>query len=82
MKSIQEIAEETRELLYNLRTGATRIDKEDCSETLWDLCGYLADSDLRERLVLSLCEISSAQQEIDDVWEHCHTKVLHGNDVR
>lgn len=70
MKSIQEIAEETRELLYNLRTGATKIDKEDCSETLWDLRGYLADSDLRERLDLTLCEIVSAQQDLDDIDEY------------
>ena len=71
METIQEIARQTRELLYNLRTGATRIDKEDCSETLWVLRGYLADSDLRERLDLILCEIeSNAREPLEDIDEY------------
>lgn len=70
MKSIQEIAEETRELLYNLRTGATRIDKGDCSETLWELRGYLADNDTRERLDSIVWDIAHDPREpLEDINE-------------
>jgi uncharacterized protein YydD (DUF2326 family) len=70
MKTIQQIAGETRELLSNLRSGNVRIDKADCSKTLWDLRGYLADDDERNRLDTILANIEFAAQEIEDIDEY------------
>jgi hypothetical protein len=78
MKSIQDIAKETRNLLYDLRTGAIQLDREDCSEKFWDLREYLADYHERECLDLILSDISGdACEQLDDIDEYFEPAMQH-----
>ena len=70
MKTIQEIAKETRELLSDLKNGHVQLPKEECPERLWSLRGYLASDDEWNRLDTILCNIEIAQQELDDIDEY------------
>lgn len=70
MKTIQEIAEETRDLLNNLKDGSVKLPKAECSKTLWTLRGYLASYDQWNRLDTILANVAGAYQKIDDIDEY------------
>lgn len=69
MKTIQEIAEETRDLLEELKNGSIQLPKDECSVTLWNLRGYLASDDDLNRLDTILANITCESQKIDDIDE-------------
>lgn len=70
MKTIQEIAEETRDLLRNLKNGSVKIPKSECPTTLWNLRGYLACTDEWNCLDIILANISGESRRIDDIDEY------------
>lgn len=74
MKTIQEIAEETRDLLQELKNGSIQLPKDECSETLWNLRGYLASADELNRLDTILANITCESQKIDDIDEYFEPK--------
>jgi len=70
MKTIQEVATETRKLLCLLKGGLVKLQRAECAETLWDLQVYLANEDERECLERILDNIAGAFGPIDKIEEY------------
>jgi len=68
MKTIQEIARETRESLRRLISG--QVTQTECAETLWELRGYLHRDVERDCLDSILADLSRVFGSIDKIGDY------------